>query len=253
LQALANLAYPTRYNPDDELATFQSSKGLELIEEAQWHRDQALIAGQALPKLRHAASTLFEARSGSNELKKLQEYLPEQLADTNLGRQAQVALAAYKAGIAVSAQLSMGGFDTHGNHDQSQTPRLDDLLSGVDFAMQEAERLGVADRVVIIVGSDFGRTPGYNGGLGKDHWSVTSMMFMGSGIPGGRVIGATDAGHRAYGIRPDLSVDESTEAPLKILPGHIHGALREKYAGGGENPYASMFPLSIEDKLPLLG
>jgi hypothetical protein len=106
--------------------------------------------------------------------------------------------------------------------------------------------------VVIIMGSDFGRTPGYNDGNGKDHWSTTSMLFMGQGIRGNTVIGETTESHEAYGINPDLSIDRSEEPALKILPGHIHSAIRDKYALGDENPLAQLSPLDIDTKLPLL-
>ena len=254
LGVLANLAYPTRLNPDDEATTIHSSESLALIEEAQYHRDQALIEGQGLPRLRHAMNTLYEARSGSNELKLLQQYLPpDDQRQGGIAGQAQVTMAAFRAGISVSANLGVGGFDTHGNHDQSQIPRLNDLMTGIDVAMQEAERQGIADQVVIVVGSDFGRTPGYNDGNGKDHWSVTSMMFMGRGIPGNRVVGATTDGHKAHGITTSLDIDTSEEPALKINPAHIHSALREKYALGADNPLAPMFPLSNEERLPLFG
>ncbi len=255
INVLQNLAYPTRINPNDETSTFHSERALELIEEAQWHRDKALHDGQGLPKIRAAINTLWTARSGSNELKRLQEYLPEQLPQENLARQAAIAIAAYRAGICIAANLNIGGFDTHGNHDGSHIPRLEQLLSGIDFAMQEAERQGVADKVVIVAGSDFGRTPGYNDGNGKDHWSVSSMLLMGAGIPGNHVIGETNETHQAYGIDPStLAVDKSPEPAVKIKPGHIHQALRDKYALGNDNPLAAMFPLTMNERLQgLLG
>ena len=252
LGALARLAYPTRSNPDDELSTFHSSRALELIDEAQWHRDQAIISGQGLPKIRASASTLFESRAGSNELQRLQEFLPDELPQDGLQQQVVVALAAYRAGISVSANLSVGGFDTHGDHDASQIPALEQLLAGIDYAMTEAGRQGIGDRIVIIVGSDFGRTPGYNDGNGKDHWPITSMLFMGQGIQGNRVVGATTENHDAYGITPDLQIDTSEDPALKILPGHVHSAIRDKYALGDANPLAQLAPLDIDTKLALL-
>ena len=66
INALNAIAYPERANYEDETSTYFSSRSLELIEEAQYHRDQALIAGQGLPKINHAMSTLYESRSGSN-------------------------------------------------------------------------------------------------------------------------------------------------------------------------------------------
>jgi hypothetical protein len=249
LNALARLAYPDRINPDDAESNYFTEPAAELIDEALWHRDQALMAGQGLPRIRQSINTLFTARSGSNELKLLQEYLPEELSGNALERQAQLAIAAYKAGICISANLSTGGFDTHGNHDAGQIPRLETMLNGMDFAMREAERQGVADKVVLAAGSDFGRTPGYNNGNGKDHWSITSMMFMGAGIQGNRVIGETTDRHRAYGVNPDLSVDYSDDA-RRIEPKDVHWSLRNM-AGLADGELASMFPLSVGDPIDI--
>ena len=248
---LAQLAYPQRINPDDELSGFHHANVQALIDSAQSGRDQALIEQQGLPKIRSAISTLFTARSGSNELKRLSEFLPDPL-EGGLRGQAQLAIAAYRAGICISANLDTGGFDTHGDHDNSQIPRLLTILDGTDFLMEEAERQGVADKIVVAVGSDFGRTPYYNGGMGKDHWSVTSMMFMGAGIPGNRVIGATDGEHNAYGITQGLEVDTS-ETARRIHPADIHYALR-KVAGLHDGELSALFPLDLKgDPLPLFG
>jgi hypothetical protein len=255
LDALARIAYPTRSDPTNEESTYHSSRALELIDEAQWHRDQAIISGQGLPKIRGMASTLFESRSGSNELQRLQEYLPPQdvlQALTGLQQQVVVAIAAYRAGISIAANLSVGGFDTHGDHDASQIPALDEIVGGAAYAMEEAGRHGLQDKIVIIMGSDFGRTPGYNDGNGKDHWNTTSMIFMGQGIAGNRVVGETSENHEAYGVFPDLSIDRNIEAPLKILTAHVHSAIRDKYALGADNPLAQLAPLATEEKLPLL-
>ncbi len=52
--------------------------------------------------------------------------------------------------------------------------------------------MGIADKLVLLVTSDFGRTPKYNTGDGKDHWNVTSVLVSGPQIRGGRVVGKTD-------------------------------------------------------------
>ena len=195
---------------------------------------------------------MFTATDGANELKLLQEYLPDMLDQNNsIHRQAQVALAAYRAGICVSCNLSVGGFDTHGDHDNQHIPRLQNLLEGIDGIMIEAELQGVADNIIVVVGSDFGRTPGYNANNGKDHWSVTSMMLMGKGITGNRVIGATTDRHQPLAIDPgSLAV---SEGGVRIEPQHVHYELR-KLAGLTDGPFASMFPIVPNDPMPgLLG
>src|SRR5688500_10315078 len=132
-------------------------------------------------------STLYTSRIGQNDLKKLSQYLPppEMLGD-GLIRQVNFALAAYQAGICVSANLSTGGFDTHGNNDDQQFPRLAGILQAIDYLMVESEKRGIGDKVIVMAGSDFGRTPGYNSDNGKDHWNITSMLLMGNGIPQGK-------------------------------------------------------------------
>lgn len=250
INALTRLAYPGRIDPNDPESGYHSSRAYELIQEAQRNRDLALASGQRLPRIQHSMNTLYVARSGSNELRMLQEYLPESFSDNGLQRSVQLALAAYQAGITVAVNLNIGGFDTHGNHDRNQIPRLNELLAGVDFAWEEATARGIADRVVIVVGSEFGRTPGYNDGNGKDHWSINSMMVMGQGIAPG-VVGATTPDHRAIGVTPTLAQDPAPEA-MKIQPGHIHRAFRDRYAHGDANELAAFFPINLEP-LPLLG
>jgi hypothetical protein len=233
---LARVAYPDRQNPDDELSSFHSPAVQALIAEFQAKRDEAMIAGQGLPKIRESMRTLFTARSGANELKQLQQYLPDPLPDGAIARQAAVAIAAFRAGICVSANLGIGGFDTHGDHDNSHFPRLDEITIGLDFIMEEAARQGVAEKVFVAVGSDFGRTPGYNDGNGKDHWPVTSMMFMGAGVPGNRVIGKSDERH---GVLPNDELGTTME------PGHIANAIR-RLAGLDQHDFAAMFPIDME-------
>jgi hypothetical protein len=245
INVLQRLAYPSRMDPTNEMTSFHSPAAEEIIARAQKDREVALLENQGLPRIRQAMSTLFTSRSGSNELRRLTEYLPETFSDNPIGSQGQLALAAFRAGVCVSANLSIGGFDTHGDHDNNHIPRLQTLFEGVDVIMQEAEAQGVADRVFIAMGSDFGRSPGYNEGNGKDHWPITSMMFLGKGVTGNRVIGASTYRHEPIGVNFDtLQTDESSTAK-HIEPGHVCQAIRQ-LAGLGESELAAAFPIESE-------
>ncbi|WP_437668553.1 DUF1501 domain-containing protein [Sorangium sp. So ce131] len=248
---LRRLAYPNVVEPSAETPErYHTEATMTRILEARQARHAAKLEQQRLPHVKQAMSTLFTSRVGQNELKQLMQYLPEKFEDASLRKQAQVALAAYRAGICVSANLSLGGFDTHGNHDQNHIPRLDALCDGIDFLLTTAEEQGIADRVVLVVGSDFGRTPGYNQGNGKDHWNITSMMLAGPGILGNRVVGATDERHNPLSVDPVTL--QPSENGVRITPGHVHKALR-KLAGINEDPTVQRFPLAEEEDLPLLG
>jgi hypothetical protein len=250
--ALNRIAFPDQIDPlyDENKTTFHTADTSARIIAARQARHEAMLAKQQLPRLRRAMGTLFTARSGQNELKQLTQYLPADLADGDLERQAQVAIAAYKAGLCVSANLETGGFDTHGNHDQDHFNSLSRLFAGVDFLMEEAIRQEVAENVVVVIGSDFGRTPGYNDGNGKDHWSITSMMAMGKGIPGGVVIGATDDYHEPKKVDPGTG--QLSDSGVRVSPGHVQRALR-RLAGIDQNQLLAQFPVKEPEDIPLFG
>jgi len=203
-----------------------------------------------LPTDQGALGMLHLARLRQEDLTKLQDHLPKKIDASNnrLKRQAQIAVASYKAGLCAAANLSVGGFDTHSNHDVAQGNALKRLFEGVTFLMNEAEKQGVADNMIVVMGSDFGRTPRYNAGNGKDHWSVGSMMLMGKGIAGNKVIGHSTDNFRCGTVDPkSLKPDEYG---IRIRPGHVHRALRS-LAGIDGHDMAKKTPVK-GDLLPLL-
>lgn len=252
IDALNRIAYPNRLDANrEDRGTFHSAATMDRIQAAMAKREGYLRERFGLPKAQHAVGQLFSARVGRNEVKRLSEFLPESFDDNRLKRQAQVACAAFKAGVGKTANLTSGGFDTHGNHDENQGNALDNLMRGVDFLWDEAERQGIADKLVVMVGSDFGRTPGYNSNNGKDHWSVTSVLLMGSGIPGNKVIGTSTHRHKSIEVNPTtLQPDESG---IRIEPKHIHRALRKLAKIEDAEPSRQLFPLLDAEDLPLLG
>ena len=245
-QALARIAYPDRRNPEDEATAFHSPVAADLILKAQEARKERLLATEKLPRTQNAISMLYASRTGSNELKKLQQYLPEMLDNSGnpLRRQIQVAVAAYRAGITVSVNLDIGGFDTHGNHDAQHIPRLAQILDGIDFLVTETDMHGLSDRFVLLVGSDFGRTPGYNDTQGKDHWAITSVMMMGKGIGGNKVIGETDERHNTFSVDPKTL--QKSDSGIHIEPRHLHDNLR-KLAGIESHELMTQFPLILPE------
>ncbi|MCA9635351.1 MAG: DUF1501 domain-containing protein [Myxococcales bacterium] len=247
---------PTYHNPD----TYQR------ILDAQAARTMDLSNGNDLPRIKTSANELYVARGNMDTLASVE--LPGALVDLpgNLGdlermmQQTQLALAAFKAGLAVSANIELGGFDTHANHDINQVRQLAKLFHGIHFLLQEAEAQGLLGELIIFVGSDFGRGKGYNGpgaADGKDHWPVTSMMAI-SGDPG--VIGGnTLIGASTVDDQLPMTVDpvtlETLDDPMmgvQIKWGEVHKAMRAFAGIGPDHPYSSKFPIIAED-LPLFG
>jgi uncharacterized protein (DUF1501 family) len=92
-----------------------------------------------------------------------------------------------------------GGWDTHGGNDPQET-QFNTFFDALDQLMDHLARTpGLStpwqiDETVIVCLSEFGRTPMFNGAMGKDHWPYNSSLVIGSGVRGGRSLGAADDG-----------------------------------------------------------
>ncbi|HEY7772824.1 MAG TPA: DUF1501 domain-containing protein, partial [Marinagarivorans sp.] len=151
-----------------------------------------------------------------------------------------------KAGVACSADVVLGGFDTHANHDREQMPKLAALTSGIDYLWDYAQEQGIADRLTVLVASDFARTPWYNSSKGKDHWSVGSAIVMENNASwGNRIVDGTDEMQHAKRVDP-ISLQPSDSGSV-IYPKHIHQALRD-YLGITSSAIDNAFSLKAAER-----
>ena len=218
---------------------------LDLIEKALHERAESPMAKPQLPRVEQAQSMLYAAQLNSKALKRVTPYIKNKIPKERLSQQAEIALSCFKGGVCVSANISIGQFDSHANNDPDQMRLIPEFLGGIDYLMKRAEELKIRDKLVVVIQSEMGRTPHYNKGEGKDHWSIGSIMFMGKGIHGNRVVGATDERQFLVPIDPkSLSIDE--KKGIRMRPEHIHRALRE-LAGIENHPFSKKFPLKIPD------
>ncbi len=90
--------------------------------------------------------------------------------------------------------LTYGGWDMHNQIKggmQGQMPAFD---QGFATLIRDLERTGLLDSTLIMVSSEFGRTPKINGTAGRDHWpKVFSVVLAGGGIKKGFVYGSSDS------------------------------------------------------------
>lgn len=169
------------------------------------------------------------ATSHANALKDLQ-YLMDFTGGTGLVDQAPVAVDALQKGISRCLTLSASGafsWDTHAANDTGQSPLWEDLYAGLGQLVQmlanapgETEP-SLLDETVICVLSEMGRTPALNGFAGKDHWPYTSVMLVGAGLAGDRVVGGFDDNFYGRNVDP-ASGDVSDSA--QVLSSEAIGA-----------------------------
>ncbi|MDA7867875.1 DUF1501 domain-containing protein [bacterium] len=90
--------------------------------------------------------------------------------------------------------LTAGGWDHHDNIKngiQQQLPPVDQAIAAL---ISDLDERGLLDSTLVMVTSEFGRTPKINGTGGRDHWPrVFSVGLAGGGMHRGLVHGMSDA------------------------------------------------------------
>ena len=185
----------------------------------------------------HAASRGVEGVYGRN-LSALLAYSPEVKArylnaeDWQGPGVVAGAFLSLKAGLSPYATVSFAGeFDTHSAHLARHLPSLvllartlsvlaADLASTPD---PDDASLTLAQTTLIVVSSEFVRTPKFNAAHGTDHWQSGSAILMGAGVVDNAVVGRTGLDALALGWKGGDAVALTPETAL--LPEHLVASL----------------------------
>jgi Protein of unknown function (DUF1501) len=90
--------------------------------------------------------------------------------------------------------LTYGGWDMHAQITRGMKTSLPALDQGLTALIKDLDRSGQLATTLIMVSSEFGRTPKINQTAGRDHWpKVFSVMLAGGGIKGGTIYGTSNA------------------------------------------------------------
>ncbi len=203
---------------------FMKAGDIEKVLAARTERLKAQQAAGTLVPRAMRVNAQFDAASGSRALlARVSDFLP-----ATFDNAAHVGLVAAQAGITSTLQFSSGGFDGHSQLANSYAQSLPNLTNLVDYIWQKSAALGISNRIMVRIYSEFGRTP-LNNGNGKDHWSVGTQILMEAAPAwGNRVFGASGPRHQQLRINPTTgAVDPNGQF---VKPRNIHDALR-KYLG----------------------
>ena len=96
-----------------------------------------------------------------------------------------------------AGDLNGGGgdmWDTHGDNFNRLKNRLLPVFDrGTSALLHDLANRGTLDETLVVVLTDFGRTPQVNASAGRDHYpNVYSIVMAGGGIHGGQVYGSSD-------------------------------------------------------------
>ncbi len=96
-------------------------------------------------------------------------------------------------------EVTFGSWDTH-NANFTRVPEMcDELDAGLSTLLSDLEKRGMLNETLVVLATEFGRTPEINVNDGRDHHpKVFTCLMAGGGVKGGTVFGASD--ERGYEV-----------------------------------------------------
>ncbi|HXI90918.1 MAG TPA: DUF1501 domain-containing protein [Blastocatellia bacterium] len=129
--------------------------------------------------------------------------------------------------------VQLGGFDHHSQEIGTATDNFHDKTKGQHATLLKALSLGVktfyddltahgiADNVVMMTWSEFGRRPNENASIGTDHGTTEPIIVIGNAVHGG-----------IYGEQPSLSdLDSAGNMKVKVDFRSVYSTILDKWLG----------------------
>jgi hypothetical protein len=92
-------------------------------------------------------------------------------------------------------EVTLGGWDMHQDIYARLPEKAATLDQGVSALIGDLDRRGLLKDTLVVLTSEFGRTPKINQNSGRDHYpKAFSSVLWGGGVAGGQVYGKTDKG-----------------------------------------------------------
>lgn len=117
--------------------------------------------------------------------------------------------------------FSAGGFDTHARQADQHKTLLTNFGNAISAFQKEMEAVGKADKVIVLVFSEFGRRSFENASGGTDHGAAAPMFLVGSRVKGG-----------VYGPLPDLTDLQDGDLKYKIDFRQVYATTLDHWMGG---------------------
>jgi hypothetical protein len=163
---------------DEHFRSIEKSDALDSMD-AFYQHAYSLISSQ---KAREA----FDLSKESDELK-------DMYGRTQAGQRMLLARRLAESGVRFIS-LTAGGWDHHDNIKEGINKNLPPVDKAVAALLRDLEDRGMLDDTLVMLTSEFGRTPKINKNNGRDHWPrVFSVMLAGGGVQKGLIYGKSNA------------------------------------------------------------
>lgn len=161
--------------------------------------------------------------------------LRDRYGDHDFGRHCLLGRRLLENGVTF-VKVTHSNYDTHHENFDFHIEQLGEFDRTFATLLDDLDQRGLLESTLVIVASEFGRTPNINRNMGRDHWGTAwSVALAGCGIRGGTAVGRTNAGGTAVTDR-------------QVHGGHLfHTYLQALGLDSTRNHYVNARPIPMAD------
>ncbi len=201
-------------------------------------KSDALTAMDSFYQAAYSLVSSKEAREAFN-LSAESDETRKKYGENEAGQRMLMARRLVEGGVRL-VSMTFGGWDHHSNIANAmngQLPKFDQAFAAL---IRDLDERGMLDKTLVMVSSEFGRSPKVNKDAGRDHWPrVFSVAFAGGGFKKGYIHGSSDPTgsepdndpltvenmaatvYRCLGINSDKRLMAAGNRPIDIVRGGI--------------------------------
>lgn len=190
-QGLKNSSLPSSVSKEDFRRRLAIADALNKTFQARYQTPQV----KAYDSLYEEAVKLMESEDlKAFDIRKEPKKTREAYGEHHFGQGCLLARRLVQSGVRF-VEVTLGGWDTHYNNFENVEERARRLDQGFSTLVSDLETQGLLDSTLVVIGTEFGRTPNIvaEHGDGRDHHpSCFSTVMAGGGVAGGQKYGTTD-------------------------------------------------------------
>ncbi len=190
--------------------SIRRQEALRRINQLEQQAERVSRGVQSLDVFQQKAYSLMTSQQAKEafDISRESPSVRDQYGMTSLGQCCLLGRRLVEAGCRF-VSIENGHWDTHRKHAMSLRELLvPSLDQGVGALLADLAQRGLLDSTLVVVTTEFGRTPRINEMAGRDHWpGAFSIVMAGGGLKTGQAIGATDKIAASVTDRPITPAD----------------------------------------------
>jgi len=174
---------------------FQRRLDLARTFDTEFHQQYDVKQVRAYTQMYDDAVRIMTSRDlAAFNLREESEAVRERYGDNSFGQGCLLARRLVENGVR-AVEVSLGGWDMHNSVFVNAPEKCSVLDQAMAALLSDLEVRGKLEETLVVLTTEFGRTPRINQNVGRDHYpKAFSSVLAGGGVRGGQVYGKTDEG-----------------------------------------------------------